>query len=123
MTTRIQLEPTPKYGIQIDGVGAVPQTATTRASTAAISVVSGPKGLRYDVGKVADEGRRNRILANRASAKSSRQRRLDEARAMNDNVSRLEDENRALQEANVALKRRITEAQATIEIIKIRTPI
>mmetsp|Transcript_51542 Transcript_51542/g.107701 ORF Transcript_51542/g.107701 Transcript_51542/m.107701 type:complete len:166 (-) Transcript_51542:100-597(-) len=96
-----------------DGVEATPHT--TRNPTADIPVVKGPKGLCYDIGKVADEGRRKRILANRESAKSSRQRRLNEARAAHDDLARLDDENRALREANIALQRRITETQAVIE--------
>jgi hypothetical protein len=41
------------------------------------------------------------MLANRTSAKSSRKRRLEEARALRDDLARLEDENRALREANI----------------------
>ena len=67
------------------------------------------------MGKVAEEGRRKKLLANRASAKSSRNRRLDEARAVRDDLTRLENENTALREANVDLQRRITEAYAAIE--------
>ena len=79
-----------------------------------IPVVKGPKSLTFDAGKVADEGRRKRILANREGAKRSRQRSLAEARAMQDDLARLEDENNTLREANVALKRRITQARGAI---------
>mmetsp|Transcript_3000 Transcript_3000/g.6514 ORF Transcript_3000/g.6514 Transcript_3000/m.6514 type:complete len:190 (+) Transcript_3000:33-602(+) len=92
--------------------GVEPISETTRTD---IPVVKGLKGLCYDVRNVADEARRKRILANRASAKSSRQRRLDEARTVHDDLARLEDENSALREANIALQRRITEAHAAID--------
>jgi hypothetical protein len=97
---------------QSDGVGAVSQTLFNHPSTTEFPVVSGPNGLHYDVDKVADEWQRNRILANRASAKISRKRRLDETRAMNDEIARLEDENNTLREANVDLELRIKEAPA-----------
>jgi hypothetical protein len=107
------LEPT-ENDRQADGVDTAPKTARNDPKTAEIPVVKGPKGLCYDVDKFADEGRRKRILANRKSAKCSRQRRLDEARLFHADLARLEDENNALREANVALRRRITEAQAAI---------
>lgn len=96
-------------------VETTPQTTRNPSKTADIPVVRGPKGLHYDVGKVADEGRRKRILANRESAKCSRKKRLDEARTVHADLARLEDENSALRAANIALQRRITEAQAAIE--------
>ena len=111
---KIPPEPTTSDN-RTDNVDGTPQTTRNTSKTADIPVVKGPKGLRYDVGKVADEGRRKRILANRESAKSSRQRRLDEARAAHDDLARLDEENIALRQANIALRRRITEAQAVIE--------
>jgi hypothetical protein len=90
------------------------QKSKNPASTPDMPVITGRKGLSYDVGTVEDEGRRNRILANRASAKSSRQRRLEEARARNETLARLEDENNSLREANAALERRITDTHAAI---------
>ena len=88
---------------------------TGNPSPTDIPVVKGPKGLCYDIGKVADEGRRKRLLANRASAKSSRQRRLNEARAIRNDLARLEDENSALRKANNDLRQQITEAHAVVE--------
>ena len=108
------IEPT-KMGHRKDVVEATPETTSNTPITADIPVVKGPKGLCYDVGKVADESRRKKLLANRASAKSSRQRRLNEARAARDDLARLEDENNALREANIVLQRRIAEAQADIK--------
>ena len=80
--------------------------------------MKGPKGLCYDVDKFADKGRRNRILANRASAKTSRQRRLDEAREMRVDLTRLEEENRVLREANAALQTQVDEAQTALSRYK-----
>jgi hypothetical protein len=111
---KILFQPT-KNDHPTDGVEAKPHMTKNTPETADIPVVKGPKGLCYDVGKVADERRRKRILANRESAKSSRKRRLDEARSVHDDLDRLEDENSALRRANVALQRRITDAQAAIE--------
>jgi hypothetical protein len=122
--TRTLVEPR-QNGHQTNELDEAPQIAGKTPSYTTeipIPVVWGPKGLRYDVGKVADEWQRNRILANRASAKISRQRRIDEARAMRDEIARLEDENKALEEANVALERRIKEAQASIEHLKSVAP-
>ena len=111
VTERTLLEPT-KYDHRADSVEVA---STTTPKSADIPVVKGPRGLCYDVGKVADEGRRKKIIANRASAKSSRQRRLDEARGVRDELARLEVENSSLREANVALLQQITEAQSALE--------
>jgi hypothetical protein len=106
------LEPAKSYDHRTDGIVAASHITRHQLKTAAIPVVKGPRGLCYDVGKVADEGRRKKLLANRASAKSSRQRRLDEARGVRAELARLEDENNSLREANVTLKRRIMEVCA-----------
>jgi hypothetical protein len=87
-------------------------------SDGATPVVKGPKGLCYDLGKIADEGRRKRIIANRESAKISRQRKLDDARAMHYDMARLQEENSSLREANAALERRIAETLAGFEGFK-----
>ena len=102
-------------GHQTSGVGAVREATKNPPATANIPVLKGPKGLCYDVGKVADEGRRKRIIANRESAKISRQRRLDDARAMHCDLARLGEENTELREANRVLKRRITEVQTALK--------
>ncbi len=96
----------------------MPQTSRntpSTSSTSVIPVVLGPKGLCFDISKVGDEGRRKRIVANRASAKSSRQRKLNDARALNDDLTWLDIENSALREINAALEQRIAEVHAAIE--------
>jgi hypothetical protein len=103
-----------KYDRRTDHVGAAPQKTGNPSKTADIPAVKGPKRLCYDVDKV-DEGRRKRILANRKSAKCSRQRMLYKARAVKDDLARLEHENSALRDANATLQRRIMEAQAAIK--------
>jgi hypothetical protein len=111
------LEP-PQYGLGTDAEVTVPRTPwippTNTDIPSSIPVARGPRGLSYDVDKVADEALRKRILANRASAKSSRQQRLDKARAMQDNLARFENENSALREANTELQQQITEAHADL---------
>jgi hypothetical protein len=106
------LEPAKSYDHRTDGVEVASHITRHQLKTTGLPVVKGPKGLCYDVGKVADEGRRKKLLANRASAKSSRQRRLDETRRVRAELARLEDENNSLREANVTLKRRIIAACA-----------
>ena len=104
------LEPAKSYDHRTDGVEVASHITRHQLKTTGLPVVKGPKGLCYDVSKVADEGRRKKLLANRASAKSSRQRRLDETRRVRAELARLEDENNSLREANVTLKRRIIAA-------------